>query len=73
VEERMPVLLYLSSEAECQTFAKKINELKPFIFIIRSDDNMKNLAVIEQIEKDLPEKPMVILTTKAASVGINFH
>lgn len=69
----MPVILYLKDIEECKKFEKR-KELagKTFVFDAMKEEHSDNIGFLDLIKK-ADNGPQVILTTKAASFGINFY
>ena len=73
VKAETPVLVYLSDEQECKAFAARLKRIASYVFIVSKANNAQNIGVLQKIEQNEPDKPAVILTTKAASAGIDFY
>ena len=75
LKAEVPVILYLKDIGECQKFEKKLPG-KCFVFDATNQNQEANLGFLDQIRKPgFVGNPgnQVILTTKAASLGVNFY
>ena len=73
-ESGVPVLLYLKDMDECRRLEKRHqSSFTHFVFDAEDEEALEpNLGVLEKIKNKADGAPDVILTSRAASFGINF-
>jgi hypothetical protein len=70
----VPVIVYLKDIAECNKFGKKLKQGQFAVFDATASAKLDtNLSTLDLIKKTPAKAPQVILTTQAASFGINFY